>query len=297
MSGLAELSSGKGRGEENFPVASRLIAPAHRRAVIAFYGVARMADDIADHPTATPEEKLAWLAQIEACLEGRDDGVAAAVQLRRELSVRRLEARHMLDLLKAFRLDVVKTRYADWSELMDYCRYSAAPVGRFVLDVHGEDSSTWPASDALCSALQVINHLQDCAKDFRQLDRVYLPADFLCAAGIGDPPLQSLAQALSAVTGGETLRRAIHALCGRVGDLLDEADPLAGQIRDVRLSLEVGIIQALARSLSRRLARRDPLSQRVHHRRAEFALIALVGAGSTLAARARRSSLAPRGNS
>ena len=62
---------------------------------------------------------------------------------------------------------------------MDYCRYSAMPVGRFVLDVHGESRDLWPANDALCAALQVINHLQDCAKDYRELDRVYLPLDVL----------------------------------------------------------------------------------------------------------------------
>ena len=83
----------------------------------------------------------------------------------------------MLDLLEAFRRDVTKLRYADWDELMDYCRYSATPVGRFVLDVHGESAPTWPANDALCAALQVINHLQDCAKDYREIDRVYLPLD------------------------------------------------------------------------------------------------------------------------
>ena len=93
--------------------------------------------------------------------------------------------RHALDLLEAFRRDVTKLRYADWAELMDYCRYSAAPVGRFVLDVHGEPSTLWPANDALCSALQVINHLQDCAKAYRAIDRVYLPLDTLEANGTG----------------------------------------------------------------------------------------------------------------
>ena len=78
---------------------------------------------------------------------------------------------------------MTKLRYANWNELLDYCRYSAMPVGRFVLDVHGESRDTWPANDALCAALQIINHLQDCAKDYRQLDRVYLPMDLLERAG------------------------------------------------------------------------------------------------------------------
>ena len=78
-------------------------------------------------------------------------------------------------------MDATKLRYRDWDDLIDYCRYSAMPVGRFVLDVHGESRATWPASDALCAALQVINHLQDCGKDYRDLDRVYLPLDALAA--------------------------------------------------------------------------------------------------------------------
>ena len=83
---------------------------------------------------------------------------------------------HCHELLAAFRQDATKTRYADWGELMGYCRLSASPVGRYLLDLHGKSRDTWPASDALCDALQVINHLQDCADDHRQLDRVYIPA-------------------------------------------------------------------------------------------------------------------------
>ena len=103
--------------------------------------------------------------------------------LRAALAERSLSPQHAQDLLKAFRQDVTKHRYADWDELIDYCRYSAMPVGRFVLDVHGESRSTWPASDNVCAVLQIINHLQDCVKDYRALDRVYIPLDALKAAG------------------------------------------------------------------------------------------------------------------
>src|SRR5208337_1584266 len=109
----------------------------------------------------------------------------AALPLRDALAARKLSPRHALDLLRAFRMDAVNQRYANWSELMGYCAYSAAPVGRFVLDVHGESEATWAASDALCCALQIINHLQDCAADYRNLDRVYIPKDALASAGVG----------------------------------------------------------------------------------------------------------------
>ena len=148
----ADFASGKGHTDENFPVASHLIAPQHRAPIMAFYRVARLADDVADHAQATAEQKLARLAEIEASLTGKSEAAPEAVRLREVLAERGLGWEHMLDLLEAFRRDVTKTRYADWAELMDYCRYSAMPVGRFVLDVHGEDRATWAASDALCAA-------------------------------------------------------------------------------------------------------------------------------------------------
>ncbi len=179
----SEFASGKGHKDENFPVASWLIRPAHRPPILAFYRFARSADDVADHPTAAPEEKLRLLDEMERTLLGELDSAPEALMLRRVLKEHNLSAQHAMLLLEAFRRDVTKLRYANWDELMDYCRYSAMPVGRFVLDVHGEDRATWPASDALCAALQVINHLQDCAKDYRELNRVYLPEDTMAELG------------------------------------------------------------------------------------------------------------------
>ena len=177
------MRSGKGHRDENFPVASRLIHPRHRGAILAFYEFVRIADDIADHATLAEREKLALLDGLEAGLLGRNDEQREAVALRTVLRERNLTPRHAQDLLTAFRMDVTKLRYRDWDDLMDYCSYSAMPVGRYVLDVHGEDRSTWPANDALCAALQIINHLQDCKKDYQSLNRVYVPQDALAAAG------------------------------------------------------------------------------------------------------------------
>src|SRR5438105_10038631 len=173
----AVLRSGKGHRDENFPVASRLIHPRHRGIILAFYEFVRIADDIADHPTLGSREKLDLLDRLEAALLGKDEEIAEAVALRSALQARKLSPRHVQDLLTAFRMDVTNLRYRDWDDLMNYCAYSAMPVGRFVLDVHGEDQSTWPGNDALCAALQIINHLQDCKKDYRDLDRVYVPCD------------------------------------------------------------------------------------------------------------------------
>ncbi len=161
---------------------------------------------------------------------------------------------------------------------MDYCRWSAAPVGRFVLQVHGEDEATWPASDALCAALQVINHLQDCAEDYRELDRVYLPQDDLAAAGTD-------VGALAAGRASPALLGVIRKLAGRTDALLDQAEPLARQVRDRRLAYEIALIQRLARHLTGWLKRRDPLSERVHHRPWEVAGLAVLAFGDLMAPR------------
>ena len=139
-------------------------------------------------------------------------------------------------------MDVTKLRYKDWDELIDYCAYSAMPVGRFVLDVHGESRATWPANDALCAALQINNHLQDCGKDFRELDRVYIPLDALRRGGRG-------VERLGAARASPELLRCIHDLAARNGRLLGEGEPFSGQIENTRLALEVAVIHAYARRI------------------------------------------------
>lgn len=255
---VAELQSGKGHKDENFPVASLLIAPRHRPPVMAFYKFVRAADDVADSATASPEEKLALLEQMRASLMGESNAVPEGVALRDIQAERGLTPQHALDLLEAFRRDCTKLRYADWDELIDYCRYSAMPVGRFVLDVHGESPDLWPANDALCAALQVINHLQDCAKDYREIDRVYIPEPLLAAAGIG-------VEALGETRANPALAGVIAGLARRNAGLLETSRPFARGIRDSRLSLEVDLIQTLADDLNTLLMTRDPLSQPVHH--------------------------------
>lgn len=268
MSGVGELASGKGHRDENFPVASLLIHPKHRPAILAFYRFARAADDVADHPTAEADERLRLLDVMRRCLEDGTGSVPEALALRSALAERSLSSRHALDLLEAFRRDVTKTRYADWEELMDYCRFSAMPVGRFVLDVHGENEGTWTASDKLCAALQIINHMQDCAKDYRQLDRVYIPMDLLAEEGL-EP------QILKRYIAPRALKDVIRKLAQKTAGLLAASRVFCHQIRDNRLATEVAIIQALAEDLNLRLMERDPLSERVHHSKAEMAGISV----------------------
>ena len=281
MSTPADFASGKGHRDENFPVASFLIHPRHRGIILDFYRFARAADDVADNATAAPAEKLRLLDGMRASLTGESSGVPESVTLRGSLSRLGLTDRHALDLLEAFRRDVTKLRYENWDELMDYCRYSAMPVGRFVLDVHGEDRAIWPRSDALCAALQVVNHLQDCGKDFRTLNRVYLPLEALRQAGT--TPEDELGRR----KGSDALLAVIHELAQRTAALLADARPFSDLIADARLALEVSVIQALAEDLNLRLLERDPLSERVHHRRSEVLGLAARAAAGFVGRRVR----------
>jgi squalene synthase HpnC len=264
----ATLSSGKGHRDENFPVASALISARHRPAILAFYRFVRTADDVADHATASADEKLRLLEDMRLSLMGASEASPEGAALNRLLTERKLTTDHAADLLEAFRRDVTKLRYADWSELMDYCRYSAMPVGRYVLDVHGEDRAVWPLSDALCAALQVINHLQDCAKDYRSLDRVYLPLD--CVEKHG-----ATVAMLAKDRAAPQLRACLKEIAGHNAELLARSAPFAAHISDRRLALEVSLIQRLAEDLNAKLLVRDPLSERVHHRKVELAGLSL----------------------
>ena len=262
--------SGKGHRDENFPVASRLIHPRHRPPILAFYEFVRTADDIADHPSLAPDEKLALLDRLEENLIGGREDEPVGVELRSQFRARGLPPRHAQDLLTAFRMDVTKLRYRDWDELIHYCSYSAMPVGRFVLDVHGESRCIWPANDALCAGLQIINHLQDCGRDYRNLDRVYLPLDVL---GGHAAAVESLAQDRAS----PELLRAMHELAARTAELLCGSRAFSSMIADARLGLEVAVIQNLAERLCTVLQRRDPLRDRVHLGKAAAAGFGLLG--------------------
>jgi squalene synthase HpnC len=276
MTNANEWRSGKGHRDENFPVASWIIHPRHRPLILAFYNFVRTADDIADHATLNGDEKLSLLDLLEAELLDKGDSQPEAVSLRRALAERGMPPRHALDLLTAFRMDVTKLRYETWDEVIHYCRYSAMPVGRFVLDVHGESTSTWAASDAICAGLQINNHLQDCGKDFRDLNRVYLPRDALAVAGAS---VEQLGEARAA----PALLQCLQSLAARNEALLNEGRNLAADVRDFRLGLEIAVIQSFADRIVRLLKVRDPLSERVHLNPVELLLFSFGGmAGETI---------------
>ncbi len=252
-----EAWSGKDRGDENFPVGSVLIAAPLRAHVHAYYSFARNGDDIADSPALAPAEKIDRLDQMEAVLLGaREDGSPSAKRLRESFAESGVPDIHARELLIAFRRDATKNRYANWAELLDYCRYSAAPVGRFLLDLHGEAHTTWPAADALCASLQVLNHLQDCARDLRDLDRCYIPQDWLKAEGLSTDDIAR----------SETMP-ALRSVFDKMLDATDQLNALAAtlvpQVKNRRMRIECAIIVGLAHRLATKLRHGDPLATRV----------------------------------
>jgi squalene synthase HpnC len=272
----AAVDSGKGAADENFPVGSFLIAPRLRPAIACFYRFARTADDIADSDRLTPAEKIARLDAMRRALETSESDAASpswiirAIALRAVMAEHGVATKHGTDLLSAFRQDAVKSRYETWTELHDYCMRSAAPVGRFLLDLHGESPTAWPASDALCNALQVLNHLQDCAKDYAALDRAYLPLDWMRAEGLD-------VEALLASHAAPGLRTVIDLCLDATERWIAQARRLPPQLKSRRLAMESTIIVNLAERLAARLRRGDPLATRVALTKADFARAGLGG--------------------
>jgi phytoene/squalene synthetase len=183
-------------------------------------------------------------------------GFATAHAMRAAMAETRIDARHCIDLLRAFKQDAVKNRYATWSELIDYCLLSAAPVGRYLIDLHGESADAYPASDALCNALQILNHLQDCQDDHATLDRVYLPGDWMAQAGVD-------VSALTAPAASAGLRCVLDQCLDATEALLDIARGLPSHLRNTRFAVEAAMIVRIARRLAVELRRRDPLAERV----------------------------------
>jgi squalene synthase HpnC len=253
--GSAETPSGKDAAYENFPVGSWLLPAALRPHIAKFYAFARAIDDIADNPDLAPDDKVRRLDEFEDAVTGRgadDPAYRTAHAIRESLDETGITAAHCVDLITAFRLDATKLRYRDWDDLMGYCILSAAPVGRYLLDLHGGSADGYGPSDALCNALQVINHLQDCQDDYQALDRVYLPGDWMAEAGV-------VVEDLDANRSTKGLRRVLDRCLDGTEALINEARRLPGGLKSRRLAMESAVIIEIAERLCGRLRDGDPL--------------------------------------
>lgn len=263
-----ETPSGKGAGDENFPVGSWLLPARLRPHVAHYYRFARAIDDIADNPDLSAEEKVRRLERFAQALEdpqNHDPALATARSMRASLEETGVSVRHCLDLIATFKQDAVKLRYRDWPDLMNYCAYSANPVGRYLLDLHGEDAADYRFADPLCSALQVLNHLQDCQTDYRQLDRVYLPGDWLATESLD-------VEVLDRAESPPGLRRVIDRCLDGVDTLMVTASRLPWHLRSTRLATESQLIVRLAKQLSNHLRTGDPLAGRVALTKGDFSI-------------------------
>lgn len=275
-----ETPSGKSATSENFPVGSFLIEARLRPHIAAFYAFARAIDDIADNPSLSADEKLRRLNGFDRALIGEESGIGfeKAQRLSESLRETGVPATHGRELIDAFRQDATKQRYRDWDDLMAYCRLSAAPVGRYLIDLHGCRDDLYPASDALCAALQVINHLQDAADDFSDLDRVYLPSDWMDEADVVPEDLRS-------PKASPGVRSVIDRCLGGCRRLINETGALRGGHGSRRLALESAVIIEIANRLIDKLARQDPLAYRVELSKAELLWAGVSGIIRQVAAR------------
>ena len=212
-------------GGENFPVALRVLPAGPRRHLMAIYGYARMVDDLGDEADG---DRLARLDAVEAELRGCYAGQAprhpVLVEIARTIEAFDVPVDPFLGLIEANRVDQVVSRYETFDALVDYCKLSANPVGELVLYVFGAHTPDRVAlSDRICTALQIVEHLQDVAEDYRA-DRIYLPAGDMRRYGVAE-------RELAAAHASEPLRRLIEFEAGRASAWLFAGAPLLGSLR------------------------------------------------------------------
>ncbi len=269
-----ETPSGKDAAYENFPVGSFLLPPEARPHVAVFYRYARAIDDIADNPALTSAEKITRLDGFAAAVKGEgeiDPAYLTGTRMRESLIASGVPEQHCLDLIDAFKQDAIKNRYDDWDDLMRYCIRSAAPVGRYLIDLTGGATDGYAASDALCNALQVINHLQDCQDDYKAMNRVYLPMNWMKDAGAD-------ADMLNRSEVSPELRIVIDRCLDATRQLMSKARPLPKTVASRRLAMESAAIIRIADALIDKLEQNDPLAMRVNLSKSGYACCVLRGA-------------------
>ncbi len=269
-----EAPSGKGAADENFPVGSFLLPKRLRPHVATYYAFARAIDDIADDAALDPAEKIRRLKAFDAALRGEagfGPDFEKAHRLRESMRATGVPTVHGSDLVAAFVQDCEKLRYHSWEEVVGYCEKSANPVGRYLLDLHGEDKSGYRYSDALCTVLQIVNHLQDCADDKLSLDRVYIIDRWLEEEG-------GAVEDLDAASCSPALRRVIDRMLDGCDALMVDARRLPFALKCRHLAMESAIIVRLGGRLIELLRKGDPLSGRVALRKPDFAIAGIAGA-------------------
>jgi squalene synthase HpnC len=245
-------------GGENFPVASHLLPEKWRQPVLDFYSFLRGMDEIADSPHLKREEKRDQLRVIRIALQEDQPEMLPAWAKPYEARIRRGEFSdiHGEQLWQAFWQDTEKDRYRNFREVLGYCQLSANPVGRAVLEIAGEQLADEASADALCTALQLINHLQDVRSDYLERGRIYLPQDWLQDTGLSE-------KVLDKAETGPKLRAVFNQWLAEIDPLLEQASQLPRTIRHRGLRWELKIILVWAKALAKQLKHQDPMARRV----------------------------------
>ena len=264
---VSHLMSGKSYSDENFPVASFLMTKKIRSIVRVFYFFARMADDIADHQKLSSNQKknilLFFDNAISKSKKTNNKILDKMIAKFKELPSGKKYSRN---LLKAFMMDASNKKYKNWNDLLYYCKFSANPVGRFVIDAVNERKNIekiYEASDSLCTALQIINHIQDCKKDFKELNRVYIPESFFKKYSV-DKKILRKSKSI------ENFERLKIEIVDNVLLSLRKTKLGLREIQSWRLRKETLIILNIAKRLCNLLKINDPLEKQIKLSRIDF---------------------------
>ena len=264
---VSHLMSGKSHSDENFPVASFLMTKKIRSIVRVFYFFARMADDIADHQKLSSNQKKKILLFFDNAIskskKTNNKVLDKMIARFKELPSGKKYSRN---LLKAFMMDASNKKYKNWNDLLYYCKFSANPVGRFVIDAVNERKNIekiYEASDNLCTALQIINHIQDCKKDFKELNRVYIPESFFKKYSLDKKILRKSKSE-------ENFERLKIEIIDNVLTSLRKTKLGLRKIQSWRLRKETLIILNIAKRLCNLLKINDPLEKQIKLSRIDF---------------------------
>ena len=264
---VSHLMSGKSYSDENFPVASFLMTKKIRSIVRVFYFFARMADDIADHQKLSSNQKKKILLFFDnAISKSKKTNNKILDKMIAKFKELPSGKKYSRNLLKAFMMDASNKKYKNWNDLLYYCKFSANPVGRFVIDAVNERKNIekiYEASDNLCTALQIINHIQDCKKDFKELNRVYIPESFFKKYSV-DKKILRKSKSI------ENFERLKIEIVDNVLLSLRKTKLGLREIQSWRLRKETLIILNIAKRLCNLLKINDPLEKQIKLSRIDF---------------------------
>ena len=264
---VSHLMSGKSYSDENFPVASFLMTKKIRSIVRVFYFFARMADDIADHQKLSSNQKKKILLFFDnAISKSKKTNNKVLDKMIAKFKELPSGKKYSRNLLKAFIMDASNKKYKNWNDLLYYCKFSANPVGRFVIDAVNERKNIekiYEASDSLCTALQIINHIQDCKKDFKELNRVYIPESFFKKYSL-DKKILRKSKSI------ENFERLKIEIVDNVLVSLRKTKLGLREIQSWRLRKETLIILNIAKRLCNLLKINDPLEKQIKLSRIDF---------------------------